>query len=96
MTEKEKDKTGLLVNHRMSMNPWSDVARIKKKNSQKVQRCIWQTMFSKEEEKGSIIPLGSRLRRLCLVLAISTGKSWTQAIAETGFLGNWENVPGGE
>lgn len=29
MTEKEKDKTGLLVNHRMSVNLWSDVARKK-------------------------------------------------------------------
>jgi len=31
MTEKEKDKAGLLVNHRMSVNLWSDVSRGKKK-----------------------------------------------------------------
>lgn len=31
MTEKEKDKTGLLVNHRMSVKLWGNVARGKKK-----------------------------------------------------------------
>lgn len=37
MTEKEKDKTGLLVNHRLSVNLWSDAARKKKEQAKSVK-----------------------------------------------------------
>lgn len=54
MTEKKKAKTGLLVNLRMSVNLWSDVARGKKKGkkSKDVSDKYLMDDFQESREEG--------------------------------------------